>query len=220
MADATVTYQNVSRETFQKIDEIYKRFAPVLENYISRLIWWNKSVNLVSRNVPIELVREHVRHSLFPALLENFHKSHIVIDAGTGGGLPGIPLSLCYGDKKMILNDVSGKKTLVLSRLKRELNLVNCTVGNYPISEYTSQDPQAECIVSKHAFKLPDLFNDIQDGRWKSLIMLKGEDFKDELENIPYPVSIECHRLETGTTLPFYRGKVMLNIQRIVVNEE
>lgn len=219
MTDAIVTYQNVSRETFQKVDGLFNRFAHSLEAYIERLIWWNKSVNLVSRNASIELVREHVRHSLIPALSVEFQKSHIVIDAGSGGGLPGIPLSLCYTDKKVILNDVSGKKTSALSHLKRELNLANCSIAHYPISEYPSMDPQVDCIVSKHAFKLPDLLNDLQNGRWKSLIMLKGEDFEDELNNIPYPVSIDCHRLETGTKLPFYRGKVMLNIQR-TVNEK
>lgn len=218
MADVTVTYQNVSRETFQKIDALYQRFAPALEDYISRLLWWNKSINLISRSTSIQLVREHVRHSLFPTILENLEKSKMIIDAGSGGGLPGIPLSVCYSNKKIVLNDISSKKTSVLSHLKRELNLENCHISNYPISECALRDPHADCIVSKHAFKLPDILKDTENSRWKCLILLKGNDFADELDKIPYPVSIECHRLETGTTLPFYRGKVMLNIQRI--NEE
>lgn len=215
MPNPTLSYHNVSRETFHEIDELFDQFHPVLEAYVIRLIWWNRSLNLVSRNTSPELVREHVRHSLFPAILPEFHQSQKILDAGSGGGLPGIPLALCFNEKKFLLNDISSKKTTVLSHLKRELGIRNSEIVNYPISEYSSTNPEIDYIVSKHAFKLPDILNDIHDGNWKNLIMLKGNDFKQELTEIPYPVNVECFKLETGTDNPFYRGKVMLNIHRI-----
>ena len=215
MPNPILTYHNVSRETFRKIDELFDQFHPVLEAYLLRLMWWNRSINLVSRNSALELVREHIRHSLFPALLKEFTHSRTVLDAGSGGGLPGIPLALCFRDKKIILNDISSKKTTVLSHLERELNITNCHVVNYPISEYPIKNPEVDCIISKHAFKLPDLLDDIKGGSWKSLIMLKGDDFREELSDIPYPVSVECLELGTATDHSFYQGKVMLNIHRI-----
>ena len=215
MPNPVISYHNVSRETFQKIDGLFDQFRPVLESYIQRLIWWNRSLNLVSRNAGPEIVREHVRHSLFPTLLREFIQSHTVLDAGSGGGLPGIPLALCFNEKKFLLNDISGKKTTALSHLKRELGIANSEIVNYPILSYCSKNPDVDCIVSKHAFKLPDLLNDIYSGKWKSLIMLKGDDFSKELLNIPYPITLECFKLETGTNNPFYKGKVMLKIHRI-----
>ncbi len=215
MPNPILSYHNVSRETFQKIDVLIDQFHPVLEAYILRLMWWNRSVNLVSRNVTLQILREHVRHSLFPSLLTEFTQSQIILDAGSGGGLPGIPLTLCFDDKKIFLNDISSKKTTVLSHLKRELGITNSYIVNYPISEYPIRNPGVDCIVSKHAFKLPDLLMDIHSGNWKSLILLKGDDFRKELKNIPYPVSVECFELGAGTDHPFYQGKVMLNIHRI-----
>ena len=214
MPNQILTYRNVSRETFQKIDELFDQFHSVLEAYLLRLLWWNKSVNLVSRNVTPELLREHIRHSLFPALLTEFTQSSVILDAGSGGGLPGIPLALCFSEKKIILNDLSSKKTVTLSHLKRELKITNTTIVNYPVSEYPIRNPEVDCIVSKHAFKLPGLLNDIRGGSWKNVIMLKGDNFSDELFNIPYPVSVECFEL-SATDHPFYQGKVMLNIHRI-----
>lgn len=215
MPKPDVAYRNVSRETFRVIDGLISKFYPVLEEYASRLLWWNGTVNLISRNAAKELVHEHIRHSLFPSFLSEFHQSNIVLDAGSGGGLPGIPLALCHPDKKIILNDISQKKTTVLNHLKRELHIQNVSIVNDPLLRYPINNPEVQCIVSKHAFKIPDILSDISNGSWETLIMLKGEDFSGELSNIPYPVSIDCYPLDNGTKLPFYRGKMMLKIQRV-----
>lgn len=215
-----ITYHDVSRETFRLVDELFQRNRVSLETYISRLQWWNKSFNLISRNITKDVVREHVRHSLLPTILPGFKCSQVILDAGTGGGLPGIPIAICFSDKKIILNDVSHKKTTILDHLKRELHLNNTHIANYPLSQYIITDDSAECIVSKHAFKTDEILKDIKNGNWKTLIMFKGNDFIDEISDISYPVSIECHCLETGTKIPFYRGKVMLNIQRIWLRNE
>ena len=215
MTNTKIKYHDVSRETFDAVNELFDQFHPVLESYIQRLLWWNQTVNLVSRNATIDSIRDHVMHSLFPALLPGFQNSNVILDAGSGGGLPGIPLALGFFEKTVVLNDISSKKTGVLSHLKRELRISKVVIANYPLKEYSLAHPDVKCIVSKHAFKLIDILYDIKDGNWDTLIMLKGDDFKTELEDIPYPVMIDCYRLESATTHPFYQGKVMLNIQRM-----
>ncbi len=215
MTKTEIKYHDVSRETFEAVNELFDQFHPVLETYILRLLWWNQTVNLVSRNATIDSIRDHVMHSLFPALLPGFQNNDLILDAGSGGGLPGIPLALSFFEKTLVLNDISSKKTGVLNHLKRELSINNVVIANSPLKEYSSAHSDVKCIISKHAFKLIDILNDIRDGNWDTLIMLKGDDFRNEIEGIPYPVFINCYRLESGTTLPFYQGKVMLNIQRM-----
>lgn len=215
MSDTETNYHNVSRETFHEIDKLFDRYRTVLEVYIQHLLWWNRTVNLVSRNASVELVQQHVRHSLLLQVFSGFKSADIILDAGTGGGLPGIPLALCFPDKKFILNDISSKKTMVLNHIKRDLRIKNVTISNYPLKEYPSKESQVDCIISKHAFKLGDILDDVNNGSWDNVMMLKGEDFKTEISQISYPVSIDCYRLESGTDLTFYKGKVMLNIQRI-----
>jgi len=215
MPDTEIYYHDVSRETFHEIDKLFDQYRTVLEAYIQRLLWWNRTVNLVSRNASADLIQHHVRHSLLLVILSGFQTADIILDAGSGGGLPGIPLAFCFPNKKFILNDISSKKTRVLNQLKRELGIKNIGISNYPLKDYTSKEPHVDCIISKHEFKLGDILSDVDNGGWDNVMLLKGDDFIQEINQISYPVSIDCYKLESGTDLSFYKGKVMLNIQRI-----
>ena len=215
LPDIQISYRNVSRETFRAINELSEKNGEYLDRYISRLLWWNKTVNLVSRNATVESVRNHVNHSLFPSILPTFTESGVVLDAGSGGGLPGFPLAICFPEKKVVLNDISSKKTTVLSRLKSELNVVNASISSESVDGFIASNPNIDCIVSKHAFKISDILNKASCGNWSHIVLLKGDDFKNELSDIPYPVTIDTYPLGDGTDLSFYTGKMMLDIQRI-----
>ncbi|MCA1801293.1 MAG: class I SAM-dependent methyltransferase [Rhodothermaceae bacterium] len=82
---------NVSRETFQQIQDLFEKNKSKLEQYLERIKWWNQRVNLFSRAISDNDLREHLRHSLLCSCAPVFNRFTSIIDVGTGGGLPGIP---------------------------------------------------------------------------------------------------------------------------------
>ncbi|MDZ7691898.1 MAG: RsmG family class I SAM-dependent methyltransferase [Balneolaceae bacterium] len=105
-----ITRQNVPRETFSRVDEFIEKNRDKLETYLDALFWWNNRVNLISRDVSRETAWEHIRHSLVISGFVNFKDAEHIVDAGTGGGLPGVPLAIAHPEKRYYLNDIVSKK--------------------------------------------------------------------------------------------------------------
>ena len=210
MEQHNIIRKTVSRGTFAQTNKLIKRFRGELESYLDKLLWWNNRVNLVSRGVPRETIREHIRHSLLLSTFECFQENKIFLDTGTGGGLPGIPLAITHPDKHFVLNDLVTKKCLAIKQIARDLGLNNIGIIDGSIEDLHHDE---ECVlISKHAFKIGDLMEMTSHLSWKKMVLYKGLDFEDELKNISDPINIICFDLSNGSD--FYSGKAIIIVEK------
>lgn len=208
MKHLNITYQDVPRETFSEADLLIEKNREQLNRYLDRLLWWNKRINLVSRNVPRETIFEHIRHSLLLSSLQSYKNSSFIVDTGTGGGLPGLPLSIVSPEKGFILNDIVTKKVMAIKQMAKTLGLSNVSAVDFSIANATIDTPFL--LITKHAFKINDLLRMVSNLPWTEIIFYKGMDFKEELEGINTPLSITAHKLYEGSKESFYKNKALL----------
>lgn len=205
-----ISKQQVSRETFSLTDDLILNYQETLEEYFDQLLWWNSRVNLISRDVSRETVWEHIRHSLLLSQFEAFESAEIIVDAGTGGGLPGIPLAITHPEKHIVLNDLVTKKCLAMKQIAKKIGLGNIGIIDGSIEELTHDEPFL--LISKHAFKIHELYKMTVSLPWKTMVFYKGLGFEDELDSIPESLLIECYDLSSGSK--FYEGKALVFVTR------
>jgi len=199
--------RSVTAEEIHLVDRALSENNSLLEKYTDRLLWWNKKINLVSRDVSRETVREHVRHSLFICVSRVFAKHNKVIDTGSGGGLPGIPLSICFPDKYFLLNDIVSKKIFAVNDMINGLNLTGRAEGKIGDIEQLAMSQEA-LLITKHAFKADQLVEKIREKEWGSVVFLKGyKEAQREIDSIPGGVDAEIIILEDSELGDFYEGK-------------
>lgn len=193
--------------------QIYDYNEKPLEQYIDFLFEWNQKINLVSRNVSRETIREHIIHSLLPMPLKLLDSHSDWIDSGTGGGLPGIPLAICNMDKNWALNDNIRKKMRAVDDIILRLDLMNCrtiakSISLVRIGQHTG-------IATKHAFKIPDLFRLLGKSPWKTILMWKGtEDAEKEIHECKQQFHFKMYEFDFGKEEAFYEGKGLVHIER------
>lgn len=202
--------QNVSRETFSKVDQLIESYRGKLKTYLEQLFWWNKRINLVSRDVSRETVWEHIRHSLLLSQFKAFKSASIIVDAGTGGGLPGIPLTVTHPGKHFVLNDLVTKKCLAMKQIAKKIKLQNLAIVDGSIENFTHDEEFL--LISKHAFKINELYKMTSSLPWSTMVFYKGSDFMEELDDIPEKLKIEVYNFSRISD--FYEGKVLVFISR------
>ncbi|MFO7800467.1 16S rRNA (guanine(527)-N(7))-methyltransferase RsmG [Rhodohalobacter sp.] len=201
----------VDKETLANVRELYSRRSELLELYIDQLLEWNSKINLVSRNVSRETVREHVVHSLIPIELGLISGIDEWVDSGTGGGLPGVPLAIVFPEKKFYLNDNVRKKMRALSDITKALNLENVEVLAKSISLVGLKTGAG--IVTKHAFKIDDLLRLTKKKPWKKVVMWKGvEGAYKEMEKVHS--KIKCTIYSFHFDDEFYEGKGLVVLEK------
>ncbi len=203
--------QRTNYEAAHKAVSLFQKHEKQLNAYIDKLLWWNERVNLVSRNVSRETIANHVQHSLYPGILGLLDDFSYIIDSGTGGGLPGIPLAICYPDKKFLFNDIVKKKVMAVQAMSRKLGLKN--TSDYTGSVEELPFDKGELLISKHAFKINNLTKMLSDS-WDQMVLLKGMDFEKELSETSLPLQVEVWDLYELTKEAFYEGKAVLKIRR------
>lgn len=197
---------------FEEVLKLIDDYHEPINNYIDQLLWWNNKVNLVSRDVSRETIREHVIHSLTPSYSKIFQQTGVIIDAGTGGGLPGIPLSIVNTEKKIVLNDIVNKKLMACKQMVYKLGLSHCELNGGSIEAFGFTG--GELVVTKHAFKINDLLSLLGDKQWGGILMLKGlHEVENELRGIGDKLSIHVISLEQDEK-SFYDGKALVEITR------
>ena len=181
-------------EQFSKLEEVYKE--------------WNAQINVVSRKDIDELYLRHVLHSLGIAKIQSFNSGTSVLDVGTGGGFPGIPLAIMFPETKFLLVDSIGKKLKVVRAVSDELGLENVTILHDRVENVKEK---FDFIVSRAVTNMPDFVSwvkkrikkDSIHERKNGILYLKGGDLSEELKDyknvelFDLPDSVEEEFFET-----------------------
>ncbi len=157
---------------------------------------WNEKINLISRKDIDQLYIRHVLHSLTIARFVTFKTMTQVMDAGTGGGFPGIPLAIMFPDSRFLLVDSIGKKIKVVQDVIEQLKLENCKAIT---GRAEKVNDKFDFIVSRAVAPLPTLYNwtrkNISTKKYNTiangLICLKGGDLSDELKDFKKKVVVK-----------------------------
>ena len=156
---------------------------------------WNEKVNVISRKDIDKLYERHVLHSLAIAKVCTFKPGTTILDVGTGGGFPGIPLAIMFPEADFVLVDSTGKKIKVVNEVIKALGLKNVEAAHL-----RGEDAPGEYdfIVSRAVTKMkpfyrwvkhkisPRSFNDIPNG----IIYLKGGDLTEEIQEFGKPCEL------------------------------
>jgi 16S rRNA (guanine527-N7)-methyltransferase len=168
--------------------KFFPRLDPVARSRILQLedlyAFWNKQINVISRKDMEHLYIRHVLHSLSLSLTVTdnpFTKEHNVLDVGTGGGFPGIPLAIVHPDCHFVLCDSIGKKIKVVEHIARTLQLDNVT----PVVSRAEALPQRsfQVVVSRAVTRLEKFLPLVQNKTTEDarLLFLKGGDLQEEI---------------------------------------
>jgi 16S rRNA (guanine527-N7)-methyltransferase len=201
----------VEKEVLANARKLYSKHSELLESYIDHLLEWNSKINLVSRNVSRETVREHVVHSLIPIELGLISDIDEWVDSGTGGGLPGVPLAIVFPEKKFYLNDNVRKKMKAVSDITKSLSLENIEILAKSISLVGLKTGAG--IVTKHAFKIDDLLRLTKKKPWKKVVMWKGvEGAYKEMEKVHSKIKCTIYSFQFDDE--FYEGKGLVVLEK------
>lgn len=182
-----------------------------LENLYNK---WNSKINVISRKNLSELYLKHVLHSLSIAKFISFKKGTSILDIGTGGGFPGIPLAILFPEVNFLLVDSIGKKIKVVNRICESIKLKNVLTRHIRAEEI---DSKFDFIVSRAVTNMKD-FKMISKGKIKNnhineikngIISLKGGDLSKEMKNISH----ESYNISNYFSEDFFKTKKIIYIK-------
>jgi 16S rRNA (guanine527-N7)-methyltransferase len=158
---------------FEMLDELYRD--------------WNAKINVISRKDIDQLYEHHVLHSLAIGKVIHFRPGTEILDFGTGGGFPGIPLAILFPECQFKLIDGTGKKIKVAQEVAQAIGLKNCHPEHLRGEE---EKGKYEFIVSRAVMPLPDLVKIVKKNISKTqrnalpngIICLKGGDLQTEIQ--------------------------------------
>ncbi len=205
------------------MDAIYKHFPDLPKQQYEQLEMlgplyaeWNEKINVISRKDIDNLYSHHVLHSLAIAKYVSFSNDDAVIDVGTGGGFPGVPLAILFPDTSFTLLDSTNKKLTVVAAICAELGLKNVTTMHDRIEDIKATFDYA---VSRAVTRLdtmwqwvmPRLRQTADTSSPKGLLYLKGGDISAELPN---KCIVQQIALTTLINEPFFTDKALVHIYK------
>jgi 16S rRNA (guanine527-N7)-methyltransferase len=189
------------KEQFRQLEKIYA--------------FWNAQINVISRKDMEAFYERHVLHSLGIAKIISFQPGTNVLDIGTGGGFPGIPLAILFPTTRFFLVDSIGKKIKVVKAVSDELNLKNVQSAHIRAEEV---EGQFDFIVSRAVTRMAEFIpltkgkllkegkNELPNG----ILYLKGGDLTDELAQVRKPMQV--HDLNHVFTESFFETKKVVYV--------
>lgn len=198
---------------FPKLSEEQKeKIAALYDLYYD----WNAKINVISRKDIENLYTHHVLHSLAIAKLINFVDGTRIMDVGTGGGFPGIPLAIMFPDCDFLLVDSIGKKIKVATEVSTAIGLKNVSLRHCRAEEEKSK---FDFVVSRAVMPLPNLVKIIRKNISKEqknvlpngLICLKGGNLEGEMK--PFPKTSEADDLSNFFDEEYFKTKKIVYVQ-------
>ncbi len=190
---------NEQQQQFAALDALYRD--------------WNAKINVISRKDIDNLYEHHVLHSLAIGKMIHFRPGTKILDFGTGGGFPGIPLAILFPECQFKLIDGTGKKIRVAQEVCTAIGLKNCQPCHLRGEE---EKGKYDFIVSRAVMPLPDLVKIVRKNMSKEqhnalpngIICLKGGDLQAELQ--PYRHITQCDELCQWFSEPWFKEKYVI----------
>lgn len=187
------------RQQFDALDALYRD--------------WNTKINVISRKDIDQLYEHHVLHSLAIAKIINFRPGTRILDFGTGGGFPGVPLSILFPECQFKLIDGTGKKIRVAQEVCNAIGLKNCQPTHLRGED---EKDKYDFIVSRAVMPLPDLVKLMrkniskqqQNALPNGVICLKGGDLQAELQ--PYRNIVETTDISQFFSEEWFKEKYVI----------
>ena len=198
---------DIIRTYFPQIsDEQQRQFDALGDLYLD----WNAKINVISRKDIDNLYEHHVLHSLAIAKVVTFRPDTAILDFGTGGGFPGIPLAILFPECHFKLIDGTGKKIRVAQEVANAIGLKNCQPEHLRGEE---EKGKYDFVVSRAVMPLPDLVKIVKKNIGKKqqnalpngVLCLKGGDLQAELR--PFYKIVETTDISNFFTEEWFKGK-------------
>lgn len=199
------TLSDSQKAHFEQLDPLYRD--------------WNAKINVISRKDIDNLYLHHVLHSLAIAKVVTFKPGAAVLDIGTGGGFPGIPLAILFPETHFTLVDSIGKKIKVVQEVSEAIGLKNVTALHQRVEDF--KKPQFDFAVTRAVASLDKLYpwsarlikNKEQHVLPNGLIALKGGMVEEEINNLPRDSYTEIYPLSDFFSEPYFQEKFAVYVQ-------
>ncbi|GIM53376.1 16S rRNA (guanine(527)-N(7))-methyltransferase RsmG [Capnocytophaga cynodegmi] len=186
----------------------FEKLKPVYEQ-------WNAKINVISRKDMDSFYERHVLHSLAIAKIVSFLADSEILDVGTGGGFPGVPLAILFPQTKFTLVDSIGKKIKVVEEVCKDLDIENVTAIN---SRAEQIDKKFDFIVSRAVTQMPEFVKWVRGKIKKSskhsldngILYLKGGDLTEELASFK---NIQLYEISNFFSEEFFETKKVVYLK-------
>jgi len=176
---------------------------------------WNERINVISRKDIDNLYLNHVLHSLGIAKLTSFKPGAAILDVGTGGGFPGIPLAILFPETQFHLVDSIGKKITVVKNIAESIGLKNIRAEQIRAEQVKGE---YDFVVSRAVTRMKEFYNwvhrkvkkESKHELYNGILYLKGGDLDEELAELKKPHQI--FELNTAFKEPYFETKKVIYI--------
>lgn len=200
-------FQSLSEEQVKQFEQLPALYAD-----------WNSKINVISRKDIDNLFERHILHSLAIAKYIQFSAGTEVLDLGTGGGFPGIPLAILFPEVNFHLVDSINKKLKVINHVAEEIGLTNVRTSHSRVEDLKSK---VDFVVCRAVAPLEKLISwtrnmyktEMKHGIPNGLIALKGGQLDDEIKAVSKGAYIEQVHLSKYFNEDFFKEKSLLYVQ-------